>query len=64
MKTVLGDKITKIIGYNICIISLICFFVLTYLGLFKNFNISIKDIIICLTCAIIFFISASIKGKK
>lgn len=64
MKTVLGDKVVKILGYTSCIIALVCFFSLTYLGLFTNLNIKIEDIIICLICAIIFFISAKIKGKQ
>ena len=64
MKTDLGNTVTKVLGYISSAISLVCFFVLTYLGIFMKLNIKIEDIIICLVCALIFFISAKIRGKQ
>lgn len=64
MKKDLGDKVANFIGYTSCIIALLCFFALTYLGLFANFAVKIEDIFICLVSAIIFFISAKIKRKQ
>ena len=64
MKTVLGNKVAKILGYSICIISLLCFFILVYLGLFTSIPVKIEDIVICILCAIIFFIAAKVKGKE
>ena len=64
MKIDLGEKVTKVLGYTTCLMALVIFFVLTYLGLFTNILIKIGDIMICLASAIIFFISAKIKGKQ
>ena len=59
-----GEKVSKIVGYSASIISLIGFFILIYLGLFRNLNIKIEDIVICLSSSIIFFVSAKIKKKE
>lgn len=64
MKTVLGNKVVSIVGYSACILSLISFFSLIYLGLFTGFKVKLSDIIICIVCAIIFFTCVKIKGKQ
>ena len=64
MKTDLGNTVTKVLGYISSAISLVCVFGLTCLGIFMKLNIKIEDIIICLVCALIFFISAKIRGKQ
>ncbi len=64
MITSYGEKVTKIVGYSASIISLIGFFTLIYLGLYRNLSIKIEDIVICLLSSIIFFVSAKIKKKK
>ena len=64
MKKELGEKVTKVLGYTTCLIALACFFILTYIGLFTNILVKIGDIMICLSSAVIFFLSAKIKGKQ